>query len=158
MMKTAPTALQRACVALCAAALFLVTTGCSSYKLKGRVVEGQVSYIAIVDASDQRLNGHGIPGVMLELMTDPDRINRKRVGQAVSDGDGYFELPVDEIGAGFLEYDVGLTARREGLAGTQLSFRLPPERRRVLVVLRRGGGPQDREMEDLMEEYRRFNR
>ncbi|TVQ59984.1 MAG: hypothetical protein EA379_09320 [Phycisphaerales bacterium] len=133
--------------------------GCSTYKLQGRIVDGQVSYISVVDASDPRLvGGYGLEGATLELWTDPDRINRKRVAQGVSDGDGYFELPVDEIGAGLLEYDVGLNVRRHGYAGTQQTFRLPPQRRRVLVVLRRGDGPRDTEVEDLMEEYRRFNR
>lgn len=134
--------------------------GCSPYALKGRVVTGDFSYIAVVDANDPRLDGTGIPSAHVELWTDPEHIRRKRVGSTVSDGDGWFSIKVDEFGAGVLEYDVGLFAQREGFARAQQAFRLPSQRQRILVVLRRGADTPGTgfEREDLMDEYRRFNR
>lgn len=131
---------------------------CSPYKLQGRVVAGDVSYAAIVDASDPRLNeGVGVPGIEVALWTDPEKLNRKRVAAAMSEGDGSFGLTVDEVGAGFLNYDCAVIAQGKGMAPVNQSFRLPPSSQRLLIIVRKGSGESPLP-EDLMEEFRRFNR
>ncbi len=115
----------------------ILSSACT-YTLKGRVVEGDTSYIAVVDSTDPRLNDHGMTGVRLHLQLDPGRMSRKTITRDVSDSDGAFELPVTEVGAGFLEYDVGLFARRAGYSPAETSFRLPPSSKRILIVMARG--------------------
>lgn len=149
--------------ALCAfgaaATLACLCGGCGAYELQGAVVLGDISYIALVDESDPRLTGDGVAGVQVMLETDPSSLNREVVGTAVSGPDGSFTIPVDEIGAGFLEYEVAVRARAPGYLSTEQWFRLPPSRKRVLVSLAPGQDPPDRSgREDLMEQYRRFNR
>ncbi|RMD66106.1 MAG: hypothetical protein D6824_01455 [Planctomycetota bacterium] len=149
-------------VVMAAAAATLATTlsvGCAPYTLRGKVVEGDVSFIAVVDASDPRLDGPGLSGALLTLQTDPQRLNRKTVGSAVSGADGSFSIPVNEVGAGLLIYDMGLKARKQGYSPTEQFFRLPPANKRVLVLLAPGAATTtgDRSTEpDAEELLRRF--
>jgi hypothetical protein len=79
----------------------------------GRVVAGDSSYITIVDQDDFRLHeDNGISGVLLKLQLDPGRINRREIAQETSGESGDFALPVDEFGAGLLEQECGVLARR----------------------------------------------
>lgn len=150
----------RIAILLGAAALFSpLMSGCSSYQLRGKVIRGDISHIAIVSADDARFEGPGVSGVEVRLQTDPTRLNRKTVGTDVSGPDGSFSISVDEVGAGVLIYDVGLTARGRGYIGAEQFFRLPPSDKRILIMLERGADNRDfREEEDLFEEYRRLNR
>ncbi|MCA9294123.1 MAG: hypothetical protein KDA20_09945 [Phycisphaerales bacterium] len=117
----------------------LAMGGCSGYHLQGRVVSGDVSYIAVVDPDDPRLqDGAGLPGVSLHLQSDPGRLNRKTAGRAVSGAAGEVNVPVDLTGAGLLEYDVGLFARRSGYDPATGFFSLPSSRKRVLIVMAKG--------------------
>lgn len=133
---------------------------CSPYALQGRVVTGDVSYAALVDASDPRLTGGtGVGGVEIELWTDPEKPNRERVSSAVSDGDGSFSLRVDEVGAGFLNYDCAIMTRGKGVEPVNHAFRLPPSSQRLLVIVKKGSGSSGGPLpDDLMEQFRRFNR
>ena len=123
-------------------------TACS-YSLKGRVIEGETSYVTVVDASDPRLNDPGLSGVRLHLQMDPGRLQRETLARDTSAFEGEFELPVDEIGAGFMQYDVGLFARRAGYSPAEGSFRLPPKSKRILIVMARG---QDYDQGESFEE------
>jgi len=139
-------------------AVAAAATGCAPYTLRGKVVEGEVSFIAVVDADDPRLDGPGLSGAMLTLQTDPQRLNRKTVGSAVSDADGGFSIPVNEVGAGVLIYDMGLEARKKGYSPAEQFFRLPPAGKRVLVLLAPGGSAAERGLHepDAEELLRRF--
>jgi len=131
--------------------------GCSPYQMRGKVIEGDISFVAIVDADDPRLDGPGISGAELRLSTDPEKLNRERIGTTISSGDGSFTIPVDELGAGVLLYDVGLQVRKSGYQPANQMFRLPPSERRVLVILTPGvdrGGWEGED--DPIEQFRRF--
>lgn len=141
-------------LALSAAALL---GACSPYALRGKVIEGDVSFVAIVDASDPRLSGPGVPNVALDLTSNPERLNRKMLASGVSGPTGEIDLRVEEIGAGVMTYDVALAARRDGYAMTEGIFRLPPDSKRALVMLKRGAG-RTPSNESLIEEFRRYNR
>ncbi len=139
------------------AMVLLGAGGCSPYALQGRVVSGDVSIAMIVDADDPRLDGDGVPSVSLRLESDPGQLRGKVIGTAVSGADGEIAIPVGEVGAGFLEYDVGVVARRPGYLTARGFFRLPPDRRRLLVIMTPGRDPEaEREPEDLMELYERY--
>lgn len=143
-----------------AAAMFACTAlgACGPYTIKGRVVHGDTSYVSIVEPGDARLEGTPVAGAQIRLRMDPGKLNRKTVAQEVSDGNGEFSLPVDEFGAGILEYDLGLTARRKGYVSAEGFFRLPPGSRRVLVVLAPGTDPAGytEEPESLSDEADRW--
>ncbi|TVQ31238.1 MAG: hypothetical protein EA376_10225 [Phycisphaeraceae bacterium] len=145
-----------------AAALFLLScallylTGCG-YTMRGKVVEGDVTYVAIVDTDDPRLEGRGVGGVNIMLETDPDRINREQVGRTVSQQDGSFSMDIDAFGAGLLQYDVGITAHRRGFETAQNIFRLPSSGRRILIMISPGAGDESwRRQESPFEQYERF--
>jgi hypothetical protein len=137
--------------------LLAALAGCAPYTLQGKVIEGDITFIAIVDADDPRLEGPGLANAEVRLQTDPQRINREVVGTTISSGDGTFSIPFSEIGAGVLLYDVGLQVRRGGYQRAEQMFRLPPSDRRVLVILcpgadRGGWGDED----DPLQTYERF--
>lgn len=145
-----PTAL-----AACCAAVLLIPS-CSGYTLRGRVIEGDISYASVVNREDIRLGQRGVGGVTVSLETDPGTVKREFVGESVSDEDGEFEIRVDKAGAGFLIYDVGVEARRRGYEGVRHMFRLPSSSRRLLVVLRPGTDTLTEREGTLMEQYDRF--
>lgn len=131
--------------------------GCSSYALKGRVVKGDASYVTVVDAADPRLEEAGVAGVSLTLIMDPMRLNRKTIAQGVTETDGNFSLPVDEFGAGMLELDTELTARKKNAEPAQGQFRLPSSKMRVLVSLGPGADRDlNPEREDLSDQADRY--
>ena len=127
-------------------ALALVTfafllVGCESYSLRGHVIRGEISYIEIVDADDERLESPGLTATRVGVHLDPGRLNRKFLGSTVSDANGDFSLPIDEVGAGFLEYDISVVAYRDGYFGAEQFFVMPSSNKRVLIILGPGNDP-----------------
>lgn len=121
--------------------LLILLTGCAPYTLRGRVVEGELSYIAVVGRDDPRLQGTPIPNVQLDLTIDPTRLNRTQLPMSVSGVFGEVSIPVRKTGAGLLEYEASLAARRPGYQSAEGVFPLPGKRKRVLVVLTPGRDP-----------------
>lgn len=113
---------------------------CGPHTIHGRVVQGDTSYVMVVDKDDYRLDeaDTGVAGVLLRLQLEPGRINRRTVAEQSSGSDGWFELPVDEFGAGLMELEGGLLARRKGFKSAEGAFMLPGGSKRVLVVLEPG--------------------
>jgi len=151
-----PQPLRRFAPAFMAALAPLLLGACSSYTLRGKVIEGDVSYVAVVDREDARLEGDGVAGAVVTLQSDPDKLSREMVGEAVTDGEGNFSIPIRKVGAGFLIYDVGLEARAKGYTGASHVFRLPPGGRRVLVMLEAGPNALPERDDDPYEQYKRF--
>ncbi len=141
--------------ALCSVVLL---SGCSAYKLRGKVIEGEISYVMVLPADDPRFEeGAGLAGVRVRLQNNPERLNKKMIGETVSDSTGEFSLSVSEVGVGFLTYDVGLGARRKGYQSVVHSFRLPPSGQRVLIMLAPGDpGAEWLGDDDLYEQYKQF--
>ena len=140
-------------------ALAFLLIGCGSYELRGRVIVGEASYIMVVDKDDPALeDGPGVQGAIVTLSTDPERLNRKVVGSAVSGPDGWFDTPFDEIGGGLLEYDAGVRVTRSGYQSAEHFFRLPRSSKRVLVVLAPGRDLPGASQEDPYETYKRYRR
>jgi hypothetical protein len=126
----------------------------------GRVVQGDTSYITVVDKDDHRLEEeNGVSGVLLKLQLEPGRISRRTVAEQTSGSDGRFSLPVDEFGAGVLEQECGLLARRRGFKSAEGVFMLPGDSKRILIVLEPGrdaAGAFDEEpsVQEQIERYR----
>ena len=146
-------------LALLLAIVAPLLVGCSGYQITSKAIGGDASYVLIVNKNDPRLKQPGISGVNVVLQTDPGKLNRKVVASNYTDGEGMAKLGVDEIGAGFLEYDVGVFARKKGFSPAEGMFRLPSSNKVFLIVLGRG---QDRDLgyerEDLYEEADQFYR
>jgi len=147
--------------ALLAVLLFaaIALGGCSDYQLRGRVVAGDASYIAIVDADDPALReGSGVGGATVSIATDPDRLSRKEAGTSVSLPDGSFSTTFTEPGGGLLLYDVGIRVTRAGFVPAELFSELPDRSKRLLVVLAPGRAPASTLEEDPYEQYQRYRR
>lgn len=141
---------------VCAAASGL--SGCETYSVRGRVVQGEISYIAVVERDDPRLDASPLAGAQLRLQLDPGTIKRRTASFVASGPDGAFALPVDEFGAGVLEFDAGLRAMRRGYQSTEGTFPLPSSGQRVLVVMAPGKDPPGafEDPESIMDEVERF--
>lgn len=150
----------RTCVSLTLAALLLMAGGCSTYAVRGKVIEGAAPAVVVVDQDDPRLERPGVTGAIVLLTLEPDRLNAREVGADVSDVEGDYTIPVDEFGAGTLLYDTRVTARLQGYKPTVGDFSLPSRGKRVLVILAPGadeGRPAAREEEDLLDETLRLS-
>lgn len=143
---------------LAGAAASLLLAACSPHMISGRVVRGDVSYVSVVDKDDPRLSEPGLPGVLLKLELDPGRLSGKSLSQETSGSDGEFNLPVDEPGAGLIDMEVGLLARRKGFQSAEGVFKVPKGSKRVLIVMSPGVDPpgylEDREnVEETLRRY-----
>ncbi|MBI1371937.1 MAG: hypothetical protein GC159_04140 [Phycisphaera sp.] len=142
-------------IAAAAMAMWSTTLGgCASegYVLRGKVVEGPVSSISVVAADDPRLAGPAVAGASVDLTLDPLSLGRRPLGNTTSYTDGMFQIPVDEFGAGTLEYHVGILARAQGHDTAEDVFMLPSSSRRILIVLKRGADryrPKDDTLKEL---------
>jgi hypothetical protein len=139
-------------------AALLLLTACSPHTISGRVVRGDVSYVSVVDKDDPRLSEPGLPGVLLRLDLDPGRLSSKSLAQETSGTDGEFTLPVDEPGAGLIDLEVGLLARRKGFQSAEGVFKVPKGSKRVLIVMSPGVDPPGylEERESVDETLRRY--
>lgn len=111
---------------------------CGSYAIKGRVVRGPIASVEVVDKDDPRLrepNPSG-GGAVIQAVLEPNTPSEMRsLGRHVSNGQGWFTIPVDAFGSGLLEYEGQLIVRRQGHQGAMGTFMLPGKSERVLVTL-----------------------
>ncbi|MCC6679549.1 MAG: hypothetical protein IT445_01480 [Phycisphaeraceae bacterium] len=132
----------------CLLAMLLLLSGCSQYQLSGKVIEGPISTVMVVDKDDPRLHdpNNGLGGVALQTTLDPQNLNRIELPDALSQWSGEFAISVEAAGAGFLEYDAELMAQLAGYSVAVGEFRLPGRSKRVLVVLAPGrDGPRKKQ-------------
>ena len=115
--------------------LLLLLPACAAYEMEGRVVEGNLPQAVNVGKSDPRLALDPLPGTTIQLVIDPDGMDPKLIGPALSGDDGRFVIPIDETGAGFLNYDLRVIARRTGHAPVDAQLRMPRKGKRLLIVM-----------------------
>ncbi len=118
----------------------LALAGCKPYEIVGIVVpaRGEPAGVRVVGQSDARLEQTGIPGANVQLTLDPDTLRPIRLGSVTADDQGRFRMPVDETGAGFLEYELGIYARARGFSPTLGQLRLPGASKRLVVIMEPG--------------------
>lgn len=136
--------------------MMLAVTGCESYALRGRVVEGESSRVTVVEASDPRLSGKPVEGARVLAMLDPGSLGRETLPPASSDETGAFEIPVEAVGAGLLKYRVGVSARVSGRRPAEGVFKLPGRGKRLLVQLAPGSDRATGLEADVVEESLRY--
>ncbi len=125
---------------LAASALLFSLVGCaSSHKLEGKVVTGNRPMIEVVSSDDSRLRQPGVAGAQVEAIIDPDTTARpNRVGPTMSDEHGEFTLDIEEFGAGFLEYDMGILTRARGHRDHYEVLPMPRSGHKLLIVIAPG--------------------
>lgn len=141
----------------------VMINGCVTYELCGKVVDGSVSSVILVDENDERLCQTGISKATVQLMLDPRKLSRKDAGTVETRADGTFAIPVSEPGAGLLEYDARVIARYPKMSPAIRFLPLPPSNKRVLITLAPGEDQIDpmmqrdiiRETRELGEQYMR---
>lgn len=137
------------------------TVGCESYRLEGRVIDGEAPAVVVVDADDPRLARNGLANVRIDAMLDPDT-NPQRLPAILTQDDGTFSAPVDATGAGFLEYELFVAAQRRGFKPTQeVNVPLPGAGKKLLIVMVPGRGEAagfDDPFKDLWRESERYEK
>ncbi|MEM9415825.1 MAG: hypothetical protein AAGA29_10160 [Planctomycetota bacterium] len=130
-------------------------TGCAGpYVLQGKVVEGPVAEVLVLDADDPRFTreDYSGAGATVSAIFEPGRgIGSERLGRFTADEDGLFAVPIDEAGVGLLQYEVELVARRQGHQSAVATIVIPGRGKRVLITLPVGTDTL-RRPEDFVEE------
>lgn len=120
----------------------MLLSACSGpYEIKGRVVRGSIAMIQVVPGDDARLKEENPTGggAVIEAVLEPNTpTERLDLGRHITDGQGYFAIPVDAFGASILEYEALIIARRAGNQGAMKMIELPRRGRRVLITLPQG--------------------
>lgn len=138
--RTCTTSRPAAClVSLCLCMISLIAlVGCSSYTIDGRVIRGPIPTIERVSSSDARLTETNATGAgasisaVLEPETPTERVD---LGSHLADDQGYFSIPVDALGAGLLEYEIQVLARRKGNQHAVRTLAMPGPGERLLITL-----------------------
>jgi len=131
-----------------------ILSGCSPYALRGKVVPSanKLSAIVVVEADDPRLDWPGMGTTRIRATIDPDRLSRQDAGQTQADFDGWFSLPIDQAGAGLLEYDVLIVGQLKGYASASQKMSLPASDKRVLILLAPGDHRYTPPYDDIVNE------
>lgn len=143
----------------CGLALLLLPA-CGTYQIQGRVIEGATPALLIVNAKDTRMEGLGMPAAVIESVLDPDRpLQQVPLEPQMTDGNGYFAVPVHATGAGMLNYNVQIIARLAGHTAVRRTIKLPGRDKRILIIIAPGDSgsssvPLDEP--DILEETRRM--
>ena len=145
---------------LLALAVSLALPGCA-YRLDGKVVDG-FSGVSIGRADDPDARKSGIGGATVELVREPDTMNRTVAARATSDDAGRFTLEVNGFGAGWMEEQWQIRVRRSGFETIETDLQLPrePKDRLAIVTMARGKSRPFREPENarrLIDEARSYD-
>lgn len=115
-------------------ALVLPLAACAGHNLvDGKVIEGKVSYVGLVDPNDERLAGPGLQGATISARTVVSGQPGVNLGQATSDAKGTFHLTVHEQTA--FSRPTEFVARKDGYNAAMGAVPFPPSDKRVLVIL-----------------------
>ena len=111
--------------------------GCAPLTMRGKVIQGAVAYVALVDETDARLDGPGVAGVRVWARSATSLGEESRLGQTTSDENGRFTLPIKNSNA--LNEQITVSARADGFALSRAQVFAPRRDQRVLVILQRTG-------------------
>jgi len=142
-------------LALCLTLLLIV--GCERYQMRGVVLEGAISTIRVVELDDPRLqDGYPLPLATVDGTLDADRLSRQPLPRCYTEVDGSFAVPVDEAGAGYLDYYVRVIVQKPGYDSAVQDLRVPGPKQRLLVTLSRGPDQYKPDPEDIVDETLRM--
>ena len=106
--------------------------GCAPVSVRGTVISGEISLIAVVDKNDPRLEQPGIPDAKVVVR------QTGRAGAVVersSNTDGVFSVPLE--GTGALSSPMGMVVSADGyLRANEETMPTPTKDQRLLVLLK----------------------
>ncbi len=110
--------------------------GCSLRNaIKGRVIQGNVSFVCVVDQTDPRLQTAGVAGVAVESKADEGRDAGTVFATTQSSEDGSFTLTFKEQPS--LMKPVRMSGKLAGYNPASESMMLPPADKRLLIILKK---------------------
>ena len=134
------------------------TAGCQAYQLRGVVLEHTTkSEVLVVDASDPRLQTPGIEQAVVEVILEPGEMHPAKLPPLATDEQGAFAIPIEKDGAGFLEYQVLIAARKPGFAASWKQILLPGQDKRLLIYMKPGRDDY-RPMPDILQDTMKYRR
>ena len=149
------TKLRNVSLALPLAIGVLASVGCQPYQLTGVVMAGAKAKALAVSADDERLKMFGLDGATIEITVDPLSIQPRMIGVFPTDRDGRFEIPVDALGAGFLEYELAVCCQAEGYQTIYQTIKMPSRRERLLILMVAGRDTYE-PRRDILEETQKL--
>ncbi len=140
--------MRTAAFAFVAVPLALLSVGCASSTLVGRVIRAESSYIQWTgsSASSPAPGAEAVGGAAITVTRDPRSPGRTRVGSGVSQADGTFVVKLDALGAGWTDEQWLIVVERKGAGRAEYIGRL--EEGELLVMLAPGTelGPSTRDL------------
>ncbi len=121
---------------LSVALLFL--GGCSwQAPMEGKVIEGNLSFVFVVDQNDERLKSDGLAGVELEALVDVGKGAGNVIAKGTSNRNGTFSMGFPDQAP--LMKPIQISATLPGYSPARESMNIPPSDKRLLVVLKKQG-------------------
>lgn len=115
--------------------LACLLTGCGSGQVVGKVLPGAISYVGVVDQSDERLAQMGLKGVTIRVEAAPTAGSATPIATATSKPDGSFKLSIPT--SSWPTDRVQIRATADGYATARGSVYLPHAGQSLLILLER---------------------
>ncbi|RMH13472.1 MAG: hypothetical protein D6695_03815 [Planctomycetota bacterium] len=112
----------------------MLLTGCAGTRVVGKVLPGTISYVGVVDHSDERLGEPGIPGVSVRIEA-PNGSSSSPIATATSGPDGRFSMSIPKDA--WPTDRVVVRAIVDGYASARGSVYLPRTSQSFLILMER---------------------
>lgn len=151
----------RTFVGMLGAVATLLSAGCNSYTLRGKVVRGETSSVELVHEMDPRIKPQtagGVPHVEVRVYRDPKTMNKHMSGRERTGTDGNFSIGLGDFGAGWMQEEWLVQAALYGFENAELLTKLPSKnsKTRLLITLAPGTFIPPEESSDYMQDYEQF--
>ena len=124
---------------LCLLAASLVgCAGAATNSIKGKVIEGSLNFVMVVDQSDERLKGPGLADVAVEARAGGNRAAGTLFSKTTSGSNGEFRLNFGDQQQVLLK-PVEFSGEKAGYGTAKVVMNLPPSERRLLIVMQPSG-------------------
>ena len=111
--------------------------GCAATtSMTGKVIQGGVGFVGVVDATDERFKSDGVAGVKVTVTKNPQE-GGMRIGEATTDAKGNFNVVISDQSA--LIRPAGIAASGPGYQPASGVMNIPPKAQRVLIIVRPAG-------------------
>ena len=118
-------------IVACLPAVFLV--GCRAVAFEGKVIEGRIGFVGVVDMADARFAGPGIANAHVVVTASGSPSTSVTVAQGYTNSKGEFSFWVSDETA--LRNGVEVTTRADGYFVTRGALMIPGNNKKGLVIL-----------------------
>ena len=124
------------CPLICLVSSMLIGCSAANNSLRGKVIEGNINFVCIVDQHDERLKSPGLEGVTVEARGS--NAAATLFSSVKSDTNGDFTLRFGDQQQVLLK-PVEFSGFKDGYSPSREVMNLPPSDRRLLIILKPGG-------------------